>query len=185
MDLSDPSGSQDGEMAATPSMTSDVPSQVRDSDVPDGNNTVNSAVSTVEVIVLETPETPQQSQDLFSTWSQDRQNLMDRVKDLVSKGEISQAAFVEFQRANPIPGDGQLKDLTAAEVEDFQDHWNESFTNWVSSQLEDEEQRFPAAESLQSVHSSDKSSDKSSPASVSDAGLSSHVAVEAESDMEE
>ena len=123
---------------------------------------------------------------MHSTWSQDRQNLMDRVKELVAKEEIPQARLVEFQRANPIPSDGQLQDLTAAEAEDFQDNWNESLSTWVGTQLADDGQRFASTESLLSVQGSDKESEQgssqseqSSSNSGSGTGLSTHVAVEA------
>ena len=62
---------------------------------------------------------------------------MDRVKELVAKGEISQARLVDFQPANPIPG-GQLQGLTETEAEDFQDNWNETLSTWVGSQLPDD-----------------------------------------------
>ena len=126
-------------------------------------------VPEVEVIIPEIPETPQQNQTLNSTWSQDRQTLMDSVKDLVWKYEISLKAFVEFQNASPIPGDGQLQGHTAEEIEEIQDNWNEFFSTWVGSQSEDDGQRFPSSESLWSVHSPEHSSQ----ASMSEPVLSS------------
>ena len=117
---------------------------------------------------------------------------MDRVKELVAKGEISQARLVDYQRANPIPSDGQLQGLTETEAEDFQDKWNESLSTWVGSQLAEDGQRFASTASLLSVPGSNVISDhsssqgeQSSSNTGSGSGLSTQAAVQAESDMEE
>ena len=145
----------------------------------------------VEVVVPETPDTPQNTQTILSTWSQDRQTLMDRVQELVQKGEISQARLADFQRANPIPGDGKLQSLTAIEAEEFQDNWNEVLSTWVGSQLADDGQRFASTESLLSVSVSDAPSahssheEQSSVKTASASGITAINAVQAESDMDE
>ena len=185
MDLSDHSDSRNGEEATILSVASGHGS---------GESPVLSklAQEEVEVVVPETPDTPQNTQTILSTWSQDRQTLMDRVQDLVNKGEISQARLADFQRANPIPGDGQLQCLTAVEAEEFQDNWNEVLSTWVGSQLADDGQRFASTESLLSVSASDAQSvhsssheEQSSSNTASASGLSHSHAVQAESDMEE
>ena len=117
---------------------------------------------------------------------------MDRVKELVQKGEISQARLADFQRANPIPGDGKLQSLTAIKAEDLQDNWNEVLSTWVGSQLADDGQRFASTESLLSVSVSDAPSahsssheEQSSIKTASASGITAINAVQAESDMEE
>ena len=145
MDLSDHSDSRSGEEATVLPAASE-PSSSEHQVIP---------TLTQEEIEVVVPETPQDTQTIHSTCTQDRQTLMDRVKVLVTKGEISQARLVDFQRANPIPGDGQLQGLTAIEAEDFQDNWNETLSTWVRSQLAEDRQHFASTESLLSVSVSD------------------------------
>ena len=185
MDLSDHSDSRSGEEATVLSAASGPGS----SESPVMSTLVQEEV---EVVVPETPDTPKNTQTILSTWSQDRQTLMDRVKELVQKGEISQVRLADFQWANPIPGDGQLQSLTAIEAEEFQDNWNEVLSTWVGSQLADDRQRFASTESLLSVSASDAPSEhsssheeQSSSKTASASGLTHINAVQAESDMEE
>ena len=185
MHLSDHSDSRSGEEATVPPSASE-PSSSEQQVIP------KLTQEEVEVVVPETPETPQDTQTIHSTWSQDRQTLMDRVKELVAKREISKARLVDFQRADPIPGDGQLQGLTETEAEDFQDNWNETLSTWVGSQLADNGQRSASTVSLLSVSGSDAPSEhssshgeQSSSKTASSSGLTNQTTVQAESDMEE